>query len=244
MMVIFWATVWYNLRMSWNICFLFKRLEAPWEFFLGANRVSVCCLWELHFLLMTLDYDSCTNLMLEGNDFLALGIEHTYTPMAKKQVGQSIKLRCWRDVWNSVSQIGAKILFCSQPELPWQQDIWMELSQQYNDNVPAKSFYVHMFLEEKKGNVFPLAHPHRVRTLFGDRWDFHIKALLFYYVQCKKPSPWPISWPNQTLCMIGHFHICLFTWVVGAQRTLGAPTPLFSSVLINIYCGISNFGWN
>ena len=145
-----WATVWYNLRMSWNICFLFKRLEAPWEFFLGANRVSVCCLWELHFLPMTLDYDSCTNLMLEGNDFLALGIEHTYTPMAKKQVGQSIKLRCWRDVWNSVSQIGAKILFCSRPELPWQQDIWMELSQQYNDNVPAKSFYVHMFLEEKR----------------------------------------------------------------------------------------------
>ena len=27
----------------------------------------------------------------------------------------------------------------------------MELSQQYNDNIPAKSFYVHMVLEENTG---------------------------------------------------------------------------------------------
>ena len=42
----------------------------------------------------------------------------------------------------------------------------MELSQQYNDNIPAKSFYVHMVLEEKKVKGFPLPHPDRVRTLF------------------------------------------------------------------------------
>ena len=28
---------------------------------------------------------------------------------------------------------------------------YMELSQQYNDNIPAKSFYVHMVLEENTG---------------------------------------------------------------------------------------------
>ena len=43
---------------------------------------------------------------------------------------------------------------------------YMELSQQYNDNIPAKSFYVHMVLEEKKVKGFPLPHPDRVRTLF------------------------------------------------------------------------------
>ena len=72
-------------------------------------------------------------------------------PMAKKQVGQS-KLRYWRDVWRSVSQIAAKILFCTQPKLPWQQDKWDYPNSTTTTFQP--SLFMCMVLEEKKVTCF------------------------------------------------------------------------------------------
>ena len=42
---------------------------------------------------------------------------------------------------------------------------YMELSQQYNDNIPAKSFYMHGF-RRKKGKMFPLAQTDRQCKMF------------------------------------------------------------------------------